>query len=68
MRNVELASFRLHSTHKEYINKKYLTTFGNKYTHVVGARNTLRARNTNTSVCVKDFFKFGLLLSKTYFR
>ena len=49
------ASFRLRYTHKEYINKKYLTTFGNKYTHLVGARNTLRARNTNTSVCVKDY-------------
>ena len=68
MWNVKSTSFRLRSNHKEYINKKYLTAFGNKYTHFVGARNTLRARNTNTSVCVKDFFKFGLLLSKTYFR
>ena len=53
IQNVKLTSFRLRSTYKEYINKKYLTTFGKKYTHVVGARNTLQARNTNISVCVK---------------
>ena len=55
MRNAKcgIGFVSFHYTHKEYINKKYLTRFGNKYTHVVGARNTLRARNTNTSVCVK---------------
>ena len=43
----------LHYANKEYINKKYLTSFGNKYTHVVGAINTLRARNTNI-VCLRQ--------------